>query len=214
MSGSSLRSKLDQAKGKRENILSNIKTTNIAIKEIEKEVRCVNKAQLIIQTVAEQTQKQLEFKISDLVSTALSEIVNQDPYNFQVEFVQQRNSTEAMLYFVSKRSKEKLHPLKFSGYGAVDVASTFLRPTLWNIRRKKFRNTFLFDEPDKHLKERRKPSGAKTMSEKFGSMLKLISEELNVQIIMISHTNEVIEEADKIFSVKKVRNGLSKISIL
>lgn len=212
MNGKEFRSKLEREKGKRDNILSNIENIKEEIKEVEKEVRCVSKAQLIIQTVAEQTQKELEFFINDLVSTALSEIVNKDPYEFKVEFVQKRNSTEANLWFVSKKSGEKLEPLGFSGYGAVDVASTFLRFTLWNIGRKKYRNMFLFDEPDKHLKEKKKVE--KTMSEKYGSMLKLVSEELNIQIIMVSHTNEVIEEADKVFFVNKAKNGLSKITIL
>src|SRR3989304_4465377 len=57
------------------------------------------KARVIVQTVAEQTQKQIEFHINDLITKALQSVFT-EPYEFKMKFVQRRNKTECDFFIV------------------------------------------------------------------------------------------------------------------
>lgn len=90
-------------------------------------------ARVLFQKAAQDTQKKLEYHISNLVTTALSTVFD-DPYNFQLEFVQKRGKTEADLWFV--RENRKINPIDASGGGAVDIASFALRVAFWSLTKK------------------------------------------------------------------------------
>jgi hypothetical protein len=64
----------------------------------------LEKLRALIQSVAEQTQKNLEFRISHLVTTALAAVFD-DPEEFVVKFVKRRGKTECDLLFM-KNGKE------------------------------------------------------------------------------------------------------------
>ena len=57
------------------------------------------KAQKIIQEVAQQTQEQIKFHIEDIVTMAL-DVIFPDPYQFELEFVVKRNKTECEMWCV------------------------------------------------------------------------------------------------------------------
>jgi ABC-type dipeptide/oligopeptide/nickel transport system ATPase subunit len=156
------------------------------------------KVQALFQKASEMTQKQLEFHISGLVSTALAAIWD-DPYEFKVEFVQRRGKTEADLYLI--RNGIKMNPLHASGGGVVDVVSLALRMAFWSLTRTT-RPLLILDEPFKHL--------SSDLQGKAADMLKMLSEELNLQILMISHIEKLIETADKTFKIT-LNNGESTI---
>lgn len=158
----------------------------------EKKRRAINleEARLIIQTVGQKTQQELEFQISEIVSMALAAVFD-DPYKFKIEFVLRRGKTEADLYFM--KDGNRYFPLDDNGGGAVDVASFALRIALWGL--KKNRNVIFFDEPFKFL--------SKKYQIRAGEMIKLISKKLNLQIIFITHINELIEASDKVFRISK-----------
>jgi len=165
----------------------------------EKELDDYKKAQKVIQRVAQITQKQLEYHVSELVSLALSGVF-ENPYDLVVDFVQKRNKTEAELWF--EREGERVDPLDASGGGAVDVASFALRVSLWSLRHKKTRRTLILDEPFKHLSAELQP--------RAGEMLKEISERMGIQIIMVSHNQDLIGIGDKAFEVT-LKAGISKV---
>jgi len=160
----------------------------------------LEEAQLIIQQVAQKTQSELEFQISEIVSMALSSVFD-DPYEFKIEFVLRRGKTEADLYFM--KNGEKFYPLEDNGGGAVDVAAFALRVALWNLSRPKTRNTLILDEPFKWL--------SKGHLQRAGEMLKVISDKLKIQIIFVSHIPELIESADRVFNVVK-KNNISQVA--
>ena len=142
----------------------------------------------------------MEYHISDIVSLAIESVFN-DPYEFKIEFVEKRGKTECEIWFI--KNGEKLDPKTASGGGAVDVASFALRLALWNLKKPKSRNTLILDEPFKHLKGFEE-------NVKVIQTIKLLSEKLGLQIIMVHDERVPIEEikkgADKIFevSIKKV----------
>jgi DNA repair exonuclease SbcCD ATPase subunit len=206
MNATKYRSILQRKKGELSQIERSIEEHKREIKENEIQERRLRKAQNIIQVVAKETQNQLTIHTNQNISHALS-CVFEDPYKFNLEFVLRNNKTEADIKFT--RDGEVFNPHGETGGGPIVVASFVLRIALWNLKGGSTRNTFLLDEPLIRLKERHeedKDIGRYCVTEynkKACLLLKEICKELNIQILMASHTPEVIEAADSVFDVKK-----------
>ena len=193
----SIRKEIEQRRGRKDYIEAEIDSIVLEVKDLQRQSKHHEEAQEIIRQVALKTQQQLQYHISDIASMAL-DAVFPDPYELIAEFVQKRNKTECDLYFT--RDGEKADPLSAAGGGAVDVASFALRVASWSMRTPKYRNTLILDEPFQYLSSDLLP--------KASEMIKEISKELRLQIIMVSHSEELIEEADKVFKIAK-KKGIS-----
>ncbi len=196
----SLRRIFEQKTGEKNQIERTLEETKKEVKELKRDLRRHEQAQEVIRQVALKTQQQLQFHISDIATMAL-EAVFDDPYQLIVEFIQRRNKTECDLYF--SRDGEKIDPLSATGGGAVDVASFALRVASWSMSIPRTRNTLILDEPFRYLSSNLLP--------KASEMLKEVSDKLGLQIIMVTHADELIESADKVFAVSK-KKGISKVS--
>jgi len=194
-----LRNALEQMKGKRDQIQHGIDNAEQFIKEKKKDLRRHEQAREIIREVGLKTQQQLQFHISDITSLAL-EAVFDNPYKLITEFIQRRNKTECDLYF--ERDGNRIDPLSASGGGTVDVASFALRVASWSMQRPRSRNVLILDEPFRYLSSDLLP--------KASEMLNQISKKLKLQIIMVTHAEELIENADRVFEVK-IKKGKSLI---
>ena len=195
-----IRQKLAGEYGKKELL---IKQLEQLIEERSEKVLALEnhqKARAIVQIVAEQTQKQIEFHISNLVSLALASVFP-DPYEFKLSFVPRRNKTECDLLFI-KRGKESDDILFTGGGGVADIAAFALKIACWSI--KKTRPFILLDEPLKYLHN---PS----YQEKASELFKRISDELKIQIILVSDQEAIVKAADKVFNVTN-RQGQSKVN--
>lgn len=179
--------------------LDDLKSTKTKVLLCRTEQDDCLQARAIVQKVAEETQKKIEFQISNLVSLALASVFP-DPYKFDLRFVQRRNRTECDLIF-SKNGNETDDILFSGGGGVADVASFALRIALWSL--KKSRATFILDETWKFLH-------SPVYQEKVSIMLKELSEKLGIQIIMISDQLNILNAVDKVFRVEN-SNGNSKI---
>ena len=140
-------------------------------------------ARAIIQRAVATTQEQLRYKLSNIVTQALA-LVFDDPYEFKIEFVERRNSTECDLLF--SRGGEDYDPLESAGHGAADVASFTLRISYWLLG--STAPFILLDEPFRHLSEDLQPAAAE--------MIKMLSQEFNLQFLIISHEEEITNCAD------------------
>ena len=158
------------------------------------------KARALVQFVAQETQKKIEYQISGLATMALASVFP-DPYEVQLRFVERRNATEADIVFI-KDGNETDDILNAGGGGVADVASFALRVALWSI--KKTRPTFLLDEPDKFLHN-------PEYQEKASAMMKEICRRLGVQIIMVSDQQNIIASADRIIRIENT-DGVSQVS--
>ena len=157
----------------------------------EKRLSAVKKAHIIIQAVAEQTQNNLTFHISKLVTTALSS-VDKDFPSFVMNIVSRRNQTE--VDFLFEEFGKQQEPKDSSGGGSIDIAADSLNMSVWSLN--KNRPCFIKDEPFRNL--------SRDHSVKASKMVKMMCDRLGIQIIMVSHDEEMPTYADAIFDVGKV----------
>lgn len=193
------RNKIEQKKGKRDQVEQDIKDKEAQIKQKNKELRDHEKAREIVREVGLKTQKQLEYNISEITSLAL-EVVLSDPYELKVEFVQRRNKTECDLYFVDKFGN-RVEPI-YAGGGAMDTASFALRVASWSMQSPRSRNTIILDEPFKFLSVDKQGMASQ--------MLHDLSEKMDLQFIIVTHLSHLTESADKIFHIEQQR-GVSQV---
>jgi DNA repair exonuclease SbcCD ATPase subunit len=195
------RKTVDSKTAIRNNTCSRLEKASVELKQLHKLQKQHEEVLFILQTVAKQTQEQLEYKISELVSLALESVFD-NPYKMRLVYETKRNKTEASILF--ERGGEQFFPIQASGGGAVDIAAFALRVALWSLADKKTDNVLVLDEPFRFL--------SRDKLERAGLMMKEISEKLGLQIVMVSHLDELIAGADKVFKVSQSK-GVSKVGV-
>lgn len=182
---------LREAQAKKKILKENLISAQDSLKKTEEGIVSAKKVRVLLQEVAQQTQKKLEYSVEKLVTLAL-ESVFPDPYSFKVLFEQKRNKTECSLLFEKDGSQFK--PLESSGGGPIDVASLALRMTFWKIS--DAAPILILDEPLKFVSADYRDS--------CGMILKELSSRLSVQMIIVSHLPELLPFADRVI---EIRNG-------
>jgi len=209
-----LRNKFERKKGQQNQIQSDLNRAVSNCKSIEKEISYSEKAQTIIQTVAAATQKELEYRITEPVSLALASIYD-NPYKMAANFdITGRGTTECHLGF--GRNGNIIKPLNASGGGPIDIASFSLRIGSWSLAQPRSRPVIISDEPFKWVDKKKIQEDGITTMHLAGQMLKDIARSppdgLGLQVIMISHIDELINCADRIIDVS-IKKGISEIEI-
>lgn len=200
-----LRNKVEQFKGQRDQIERSIQLTKNQIDEGHKAVRRHEKAREIIKQVGLKTQSRLSYNISEVATMALTAVMD-NPYELKLEFVERRNKTECDIFF--ERDGERIYPFAGGG-GAVDIAAFALRVASLSMERPRRRNTLILDEPFKHLK-------GEEANRKMLEMISKISEQLGLQIIMVSDERvsrtATLEATDRLFETK-LHKGVTVIEV-
>lgn len=194
-----LRNTVERLKGQRDQVLQALERELKDLRECRRSLARHEQAREVIREVGLKTQQQLQYHISDLTSLAL-EAVYDNPYELVVEFVQRRNKTECDLYFI--RNGERVDPLDAAGGGSVNVAAFALRVASWSMQRPRSNNVLILDEPFVNV--------SRDLQSRACEMLKQVSEKLGLQIIMITHSEDLIDAADKTFRVT-ISKGISKV---
>ncbi len=196
---SQLNTLITEMQGKRKEIISSISTGKEELLSLKRDARRHEQAKEVLKIVGLDTQRQLQYHISDIASLALNSIF-EDPYELQLDFVERRDKTECDIFF--NRDGEKIDPLTSSGGGAVDIASFALRIASWSMQVPHTRNTIFLDEPMKNL--------SAEYREKGSEMLKQVSKKLGIQFIIINHEPMLTAMADNVVRVEK-KKKYSKI---
>ena len=183
------RQKLERARGQAEGLEEMISDLNTELLENRQRSEDGVRAREVLIHVAKATQGRLELQLTDLVSMCMSTVF---PGNskFRVNFEQRRNTLEADLFIVEQG--ELLNPLDSSGGGLLDMAAIGLRIALWSLA--PGRPVFILDEPLKNLSPNKHEASSK--------LLKDLCDKLGIQIIMVSHSEDIVSYADKVFHIR------------
>lgn len=203
-----LRSLLDKKRGEMEAVERIIASLEEKIEREEIRRDNLEKALEIVKHVGLETQRQLEYHLSEQVSLAM-EAVFDDPYELRLRFEDKRGQTEVQILFA--RGELEFPPIGSAGGGTIDVASLALRMAYWSMRTDaNIRPTLILDEPFSQVK------GAEA-NRRALEMVHEISHRLGVQVITVSDERvdreTIVSAADKVFSVSN-KKGVSKVDVV
>ena len=138
-------------------------------------------------------------KLETIITTALQHILGED-ISFKIETP--NDKPEAYFYVVNNYNGTIVQnePEDARGGGIIDIVSVALRlavAELCNIE-----GPLILDEPAKHLSAEYKDN--------FASFLRMIRDEFNRQIIIITHDRTLSECGDIIYNIDKI-DGKSKV---
>ena len=161
----------------------------------------LNELQVKLQTLAQNTQNQLQQRIVDIVQSCL-DVVFPNEYKFVFEFVQKRGKTEVEIYL--EKDGNKFNPMDSNGGGIVDVISFALRVACLTIAGTE--KVLLLDEPFPHIRG--------IARERLGDVVVGLSKKLKMQIIMVGDVVGTGIKADAEFKITKNNNNVSKVTKL
>ena len=149
------------------------------------------KVRAIFQKLSEEVQQEVAEILCSITTSALYAVFKDDPYECKIRFSVKRNMIEAELYF--ERDGEEYVPEDDCGGGVVDVASFAARVAFIFLNGS--RRVLIADEPFKFV--------SKDYLPEIPEMLKMLSEKLSMQFIIVSHIREIIDGADNVINLKK-----------
>lgn len=150
----------------------------------------VEKARAFFQVHAENTQREISETLSVIITSALRSVFPDD-YQCIIEFGTKRNQTEAKIKLL-KGNEEIENPINAVGGGVIDIASFAARVAF--IFLSGSRRVLIADEPFKAV--------SSDLRNKIPDMLRLLSEKLEMQFIIVSHLPELIDGADKVVKIE------------
>lgn len=128
-------------------------------------------------------------KIEDLVTLSVRTVYER-PFRFHIEFEEKRKTLEARPIIFEGKDEYDIKGDK--GGGLIELMSFALRIVLWSIEEPRTRNFFIFDEPFKR---------AGIYIEKIGQILKYLSKKLEIQVLILTHEDALIEICDRVYRV-------------
>ena len=186
-----LKNKVKQDRASKDVLESKYKDLLILKESLELTLTEAEQAREVIQTVAQKTLQNLEFRISNLGTLALKSVSPDFP-ELIARISMRRNQTEVDFLFKEFDVEQK--PLESSGYGAVNIACYALRVSFWSLD--KNRPVMILDEPFRDL--------SPDLQEKASDMIKMVSEKFDLQHVLVSHAEDLNYAADRTFVVEKI----------
>jgi len=189
--------KLNTIKIKKQSTKELLDTRKQRLEEIKTETETLLKSQSVLQEVAKEVQSKLSVKIDSIVNLGLATCFG-DEYKFELRYVSARGKTE--VEFVLLQNDKEIDPMGQCGGGLTDILVFCLRVAVFNISHTD--DMMIFDEPFRFV--------SKGFREKVAELVHTLSERLNIQIIEVTHIDELMESSDKQFVIKKIK-GVSNV---
>lgn len=192
-----IKEKLNTLKVKKQSNEELLKSRKQRLEGIKIETEEVLKSISVCQNVATEVQKQLSVKIDTIVNLALATCFG-DEYTFKLNYVPARGKTE--VEFLLLQNGKEIDPMNQNGGGLIDILCFALRVAVFNISHTD--DVMVFDEPFRFV--------SKGLREKVAEVVHTFSERLNIQIIEVTHVEELMDNSDRRFVIKKI-NKVSKV---
>jgi DNA repair exonuclease SbcCD ATPase subunit len=187
-----IKEKLNTLKVKKQSNEELLKSRKQRLEEIKVETEEVLKSLSVCKEVATEVQKQLSVKIDTIVNLALATCFG-DEYTFKLNYVSARGKTE--VEFLLLQNGKEIDPKEQNGGGLVDVLCFALRIAIFNISHTD--NIMIFDEPFKFV--------SKGLRDKVAELVHTLSDRIGIQIIEVTHVEELMDNSDKQFVIKKIK---------
>ena len=186
-----IRKTVDSLMLKKKQLILDKKNKITILKKLKTDILTQEKARLIISQISEQTQEKIKVQIEEIITLALQSVFD-DPFVFELKFQTKRNRVEAVP--IIKIGNEEFNPKDELGGAVIDIISFVFRLVLWATQKEKTRPIFILDEPF---------GAVGSLITKAGNMIKTLSEELQLQIIIISHDKKLIKFCNNVYKITK-----------
>lgn len=169
--------------------LKSLRSNRLKIAKEKRLIESLEMAKAYVVRIGDQARKEVKNFIEDTVTFAIQSVYGME-YKFVAQFNYDKRDQFEVQWFID-RNGLLLEPRKdtISG-GLTDVTAFSIRLVIHALEEPDPAPILIMDEPFKNVSKKYIPLVSK--------MVKDITEMLNLQIIMCSHTDELIEQADKI----------------
>ena len=182
---------LSEQKGKKKILEANKADIKKSIVEVGNNLIMLEEVRNILASVGKATQNQVMGYIESL-STLMLQTIYGKQYRLDISFDVKHNKSEACLKVYKGEIELSLKDDETGG-GVIDIVALAMRLAMWSLSSPRTSPVFLMDEPLKNLSKDKLPL--------VGEVLRELSEKMNMQIIMVSHEDELIQIADKAYRV-------------
>lgn len=197
-----IRQELEQRKGRKKQLQEELDEEVDNLRDLRRRARRAERAKLIVQEVAKETQAELRYHITEPVDLALEAVFGKEAYKLGMDFnISGAGRMDIPLFF--ERDGWKADPMDSTGYGQVDVAAYALGISMMSLKNSvrpgSVRMVKVMDEPFKN------PD--RTVRPQIWEMVRGVSHSYGIQHIIITHDPALIEVADRVFRVVKKGKG-------
>lgn len=188
----------------RNEINNSITRVSEQLNKIAKSIAALEEARIAINNEIRAIQETLKEDIDSLVTIALQIVYEGRNVEFTMDFDRTPAGNSQYKPFIVENG-EKYNPKDEQCGGALDVISYAMRIVLFTFEHKQGNRFMFFDEPFKFL-------GGGLYANRAAIMAAKINADLKIQSIMISHDEQTIGTADKIYNVD--HNGKSSTALM
>ncbi len=186
----------NETKAKLDVYTQQVKQANDKVEEETANISTANSALDICNVVLMATQNEVKTFIEEIVTLALQAVFGEE-YGFEIEYDIKRNKSEAK-FGLTKYGQKFEDMEEECGGGVVDVISFALRIALWALTNPTPSPIMILDEPGKHI--------SMNQQEVFAEMLSKVSKMFGMQMIVVSHSDDIINVCDRAFQVKQIKD--------
>ncbi len=188
---------LQRQKGQVELLQSSVSRAEAVLQNLEGVLSLERETLRLMQLSSAATWDTTKQLVESLVTRALQAVFYDRDYKFIVKQEVKRGAS-AVSFAVLDEGME-LDLIDELGGGIADVVALVLRIAFLVLHKPKIRPALFLDEPLKHLWSGYQPNAAK--------FLKQVCQELELQLLVVTHQDELAAGADQIFRIRKANSS-------
>lgn len=197
-----VKSFVSEKRGERDALQRQLESAKKQLDKTQKDAADMIEARNYITQAMTVTQRFYKEQIEELVTLAIEPVFPDKEYRFVVDFTSKKSGHTEVNLLVVQGDNAPYVPREEQGGALTDIISFALRVVLWSLENPKSRNVMIFDEPFRFAGE---------LITVAGDMMKKICKELGIQNLVVTHSPELMELADKSWHVIRKGNGATTI---
>lgn len=187
-------SDLERRKGQRDLIAQAISASEHSLSIIDSQLNLEREVARLFQLTTEASWAMAKQLVEELVTRALQSVFFDRSYKFVVNQDIKRGAS-AVTFAVVENGQE-MDLVDDLGGGIADVVALVLRVAFVNLYRPAVRQLLILDEPTRMLASVYQPYMAR--------FLKQVCKELGLTVFLVSHSEELVREADQVFKAANI----------
>jgi len=179
----------DKLAAKKILLINDLSQKKSILRKAKREVKNNQDTRSLLNKAIETIHEIFKNEIQGTITDAVKKVFGRD-LEFELRSEEKYNGIESRI--IIKENGEEMEPEDDLGGSIIDIISFCFRIILWNMSSPRTRNVFVLDEPFKWTGK---------LIEFTGIILKQISEQMKIQLIVITHEDSLINIADRIFII-------------